>query len=464
MKLKSDTPWPWATLAVAGAAQFLVLLEATVITVAIPRIGAELGTGAGLAWVVTGYLLAFGALLLPGGAWADRVGRRPVFLAGLAVFGAASVLCALAPGLEILVASRVTQGLGAGVLAASALGIVVARYVDPRQRAIAMTVWSTLGVVGGVVGSLSAGPLIAWLDWPGVFWINVLAVAALWPAALRVVRTERGAESGPGSAPGSAPATSPALLAGVGATLALLGLSTAETRLVLGGLVLAAGALVLALVLRQQRRAAAPILPVYLLRTRSYRTSVLGLFAANGVMLGTMFAYSRHLQEGYELSATAASLAVLPMSLAALLVAFSADALIGRRGDRPVLLLGGLLLTVGTLALLAVSAAELSWGWLVVAGAVVGAALPACFVPLNRLAFSAVAPAEAGAASGLTNTLTTVGGAFAVTAVTLLGSVSGQPGAYAPVLALSVALAALALSAVRAPAGEELKVPVETGS
>lgn len=186
MYLKSSSKW--ATLTAAGSAQFLVLLESTVITVAIPDIGSHLGDDGWLPWVLSGYLLAFGGLLLPGGVWADRFGQRRIFFTGLTGFAISSVLCALAPSISLLVGARALQGAAAGVLAASALGVVLTRYEAERERAVAMTVWSTLGVIGAVVGSLAAGPVIAWLGWPGVFWINIAAVAVLFPFAWRSIQ------------------------------------------------------------------------------------------------------------------------------------------------------------------------------------------------------------------------------------------------------------------------------------
>ncbi|ACZ86616.1 MFS transporter [Streptosporangium roseum] len=436
MNLKPEPGWAWSTLAVAGAAQFLVLLEATVITIAVPQIGADLGNGPALAWVLSAYLLAFGAFLLPGGAWADRLGRRATFLGGLAIFTVASLLCAIAPSLALLVAARALQGAGAGVLAASALGIVVATYTEPRRRAIAMTVWSTLGVIGGVVGSLSAGPLIAWLDWPSVFWINVVAVVLLFPPAVKVIRAERTGQR--------APRVAPAFVAAIGATSLLLGLGVIEAHLWIGAAALLGGLAIAGAAVAHQRRTHDPIIPVGLFKTSAYRWGAAGLFTANGIMIGTMFVFSQHLQQVLNVSATQASLAVLPMSVSALLVALATDKLIGRYGSRTTLGLGAGALALGLASLAGLSIVAPSWGWLVAGGFLVGAGLPASFVPLNRMAFSVVDSAQAGAASGLTNTITTLGGAFTVTAATLADQLYGPAGGYALMLALTATLAVAA--------------------
>ncbi|MFC0673795.1 MFS transporter [Brachybacterium hainanense] len=443
MKIKSSGLAPWSTLLVAGSAQFLVLLESTIITVAIPPLGAALGDGGWLAWVLSGYLLAFGALLLPGGVWADRTGRRRVFLAGLGAFAITSALCAIAPTIEALVAARVLQGASAGVLAASALGIVLTRYTEPRERAVALTVWSALGVIGAVVGSLIAGPLILFSGWPGVFWINVVAAAGLVPLALRVI-------------PSSVAATGtlrvwPALVASAGTAAILAGLSITG-RAGSGGIALAVvGAVLVVGVVLMQSRAASPILPVRLFRLPSYRIAASGLFLGNGLMIATMFASSRHLQDHHALSAATASLAVLPMALAALVIAFLADPLISRLTEAVVLRAAALSLVAGAGLLWAVSLVDAPWGWLIPGGVLIGAGLPASFVILNRRAFAQVDPVEAGAASGFTTMLTTIGGAVCVAVAALAAGLGGQAGAYGVLLVSSLVIAAL--SAVRGSAG-----------
>ena len=415
-----------------------MLLESTIITVALPPIGNALSDGGWLAWVLSGYLLAFGALLLPGGVWADRSGGRKVFLVGVIAFALTSILCALAPSIEVLVAARVLQGASAGVLAASALGVVLTRYIEARVRAIALTVWSALGVIGAVVGSLIAGPLIVWLGWPGVFWINVVAVAVLLPLALRTIK--------PHPARHTSPRTWPAFIAAAGTAAILAGLSVAERAAPSGIAIVLVGAVLVAGTVLAQSRSRAPILPVRLFRLPSYRIAATGLFLGNGLMIATMFAYSRHLQGHYELSAATASFAVLPMALAALIVAFLADMLIARLTETTVFRLAAAALVVGAGLLVAVSLSDLAWGWLVVGGVLIGVGLPACFVILNRRAFAHVDTSEAGTASGFTNMLTTIGGAVTVSLTALADTLFGQTGAYGLLLVSALIITALALS------------------
>lgn len=447
MNLKSSGLAPWTTLLVAGAAQFLVLLESTIITVAIPPIGQVLGDGGWLAWVLSGYLLAFGALLLPGGVWADRAGQRRVFLAGLVVFAITSVLCAFAPNIETLVGARALQGASAGVLAASALGVVLTRYVEARERAIALTVWSALGVIGAVVGSLIAGPLIVWLGWPGVFWVNVIAVAVLVPFALRTIQTH--------AVPAASQRVWPAVVAAAGTAAILAGLSIAERTAPSGVAVTVVGIVLVAGTVLMQSRSVSPILPVRLFRLPSYRIAVTGLFLGNGLMIAAMFAYSRHLQDHYELSATTASFAVLPMALAALIVAFIADLLISRLTETVMFRLAAAALVVGAGVLLVVSLSDVAWGWLIAGGVLIGAGLPACFVILNRKAFTQVNVTEAGIASGFTNMLTTIGGAVTVAIAALTANLFGQAGAYTVLLISALIITSLSLSKNQDPSPTE---------
>lgn len=188
-----------------------------------------------------------------------------------------------------------------------------------------------------------------------------------------------------------------------------------------------------------------PILPVTLFRQRDYRRAATGLFFGNGLMIAAMFAYSRHLQGHYALSATTASFAVLPMSLAALMVAFAGDLLIGRLTEARTFRLAAGALVLGAATLLMVAVKDLPWGWLMMGGLLIGAGLPASFIILNRWAFAEVDSAEAGVASGFTNMVTTIGGAVLVAVTALVASLFGQVGAYATLAGAAVVLMGLAL-------------------
>lgn len=514
MNLKSTFFTVWKVLFVAGAAQFLVLLESTIITVAVSPIAADLGNRGWLAWVISGYLLAFGALLQPGGVWADRHGQRPVFLGSLLAFGVTSVLCALAPSIELLVTARVVQGGAAGALAASALGSVLIEYDDARRRAIALTAWSALGVVGAVVGSLIAGPLISSLGWPGAFWVNVAAVAALVPPSWRIIRSQTNpspavqsstapaadpsptatapipstapspapsptdpsptpptassptdthpkpstvpSPTGPSTAlsptaPSRSPKVWPVFASALGTAAILAGLSLAESKAISGIAIAGIGACLAIITITAQWRSTNPILPIRLFRFASYRIAAAGLFVGNGLMIATMFAYSRHIQGHYGLSPQAASLAVLPMALAALITAFTADMIISRLSLSGTFRLATSALVLGSGGMLLVSVSDAAWEWLIAGGVLIGAGLPLCFVILNRMAFEQVKAAAAGVASGFTNTLTTLGGAVTVSLTALTTSAFGNAGAYGMLLVSSAILTALSFKSDARP-------------
>src|SRR5499427_2104196 len=166
-------PWPWSLLVLLSVAQFMVILDATVVNVALPSIGRALYFPAGgLSWVVTAYVLFSGGLVLVGGRASDVVGRRRVFLAGLAVFTAASLASGLAPSAGVLIAARAGQGLGAALLSPAALSIITTAYAG-AQRATALGVWGALGGAGAAVGVLAGGVLTTWLGWRSIFLVNV---------------------------------------------------------------------------------------------------------------------------------------------------------------------------------------------------------------------------------------------------------------------------------------------------
>lgn len=195
----------------------------------------------------------------------------------------------------------------------------------------------------------------------------------------------------------------PAIVAALGTTAVLAGLSIAERTVIPGIIMMAAGAALIVSIIIAQSRSALPILPVRLFRLSSYRKAATGLFLSNGLMIATMFAYSHHLQDHYKVSTTTASFAALPMALAALITAFIADLLIGT-------------------------------------------GLPACFITLNRRAYAHVNAEEAGTASGFTNMLTTLGGAVTVSLATFAMAAFGQPGAYSVLLLSTLVIAWLAAS------------------
>src|SRR6516164_170901 len=322
----------WSVLTLLCAAQFMVILDMTVVTVALPSIGRSLGFApADLQWVVTAYLLATGGLTLLGGRAADLAGGRRMFGAGLVLFTAASLASGLAPGATALVASRAVQGVGAALLTPAALTVITATYTGDR-RARALAVWGALASAGLALGVLAGGALTSWLGWRSVFLINVPVGLAVLPAARRLLPDSR-------LAPGR---LHPRRLDLGGATLAVAGLAggvyaisgapahgwgSARTLVSLG-----VSAVLLAGFWLAERRAAAPLLPPGTLRSRTLTTGMLTMLAATGILVGMQLLSSLFLQEVTGASPLRAGAEFLPLVVTAVLGAGLASHLVQHAG------------------------------------------------------------------------------------------------------------------------------------
>ncbi|MFG2049474.1 MFS transporter [Micromonospora sp. NPDC048935] len=400
-------PAPWSAMAVVGVAQLMVMLDSTVVNVALPSIGRSLQAGpAALQWTVSAYVLMYGSLLLAGGRVADVAGRRRTFLAGLLVFGAASALCGLAPGEEALLIGRFVQGAGAALLSAAALSAVLAIYQIPAQRRVALTAWSGLGVLGATIGVVFGGLLTTTLSWRWAFLINVPISIVAGIAALRTVP--------PLAAAARRPLRLPVALL---ATAGLIALSYGLIRLQDGAgtpaawISLAAAAVLLGVLVLLQVNAGDPLLPLHLLRLRTYALSSVGLLLAAAVMIGGTYLASGYFQRAHGLSALNAGLALLPMGLSSLLVAITVPKLVGRFGFAAVYLFGALAQLVGTGVIAFGPDNPVLVG---VALVVIGAGLPSSFVPLYNIGASHVRLAESGVGSGLLNTFNQTGAALGI--------------------------------------------------
>lgn len=445
-----DAPAPWGAMAVLGAAQLLVMLDSTVVNVALPAIGRSLSAGpAAQQWTVGSYVLTYGSLLLLGGRIADVAGRRRAFLAGLAIFGAASALCGLAPGTPALLAGRFAQGAGAAVLSAAALSAVLAVYRAPAQRRLALTAWSGLGVVGATVGVILGGLVTTAFGWRWAFLINVPAVAVTGVAALRAVP--------PLAAVRRRPLRLPiALLTTAGLAALSYGLIRLQdglgTPAAWAGLAVAA--LLLALVAVRELGAADPLLPLHLLRSPGYALSCAGLALAAAVMVGGTYLAAGYFQRAHAMSAFAAGLALVPMGLSALLAAVAVPGLAGRLGPARLYLGAGAVQLAGAVVLIAGAGDPLVAGAALV---IVGAGLPSCFVPLYTIGSSHVGPADSGVGSGLLNTFNQTGAGLGVAVAGTVAAAAaasalrgGATAARAAVAATSAGFVALACCAALA--------------
>jgi EmrB/QacA subfamily drug resistance transporter len=387
-------------LAVLCAASLMVVLDSSIVAVALPAIQTDLGfTPAGLAWVVTAYLVAFGGLLLISGRLGDLLGRRRVFLGGLGLFTLASLAAGLAEDAGVLVVSRFVQGVGGALASAVVLGMIVTMYPEPRARAKAIGVYSFTQAAGASIGLIAGGALTQALNWHWTFYVNLpIGVVALL-LAVRVIEADRGT--------------------GLRAGLDVLGAVLVTAAVMLGVYAissaawgaLAAAAVLLAAFVVRQAKARTPLLPLRLFRIRAVTGANLVMVLMVAGMLGFQFVTALYLQQVLGLDALGTGVAFLPVPVVIAVASLGfADKLAARFGPRAVLLSGLGLVIVGLLLLTRVSGSYFAdvMPPLVLMGLGAGVAIPA----LMGLAMSDVAEEDAGVASGLINTTQQVGAAI----------------------------------------------------
>jgi MFS transporter, DHA2 family, methylenomycin A resistance protein len=416
-------------------AYFMVILDTTIVNVALPQLSRDLGTGVtGLQWVVDAYTLTFAALLLSGGALGDRIGSRRVFEAGVAVFTLASLGCAVAPSVATLVAFRASQGAGAALSVAASLALLRAAFPHPGARARAVGVWGAVAGVGAAAGPSLGGALVAAWSWRAVFLVNL-------PIGVAGVLLARRVLPDPGGRPqaGLDAAGQLASVVALGAlTLVLIeaGARGATNPLTIGGmiaLVAAAAALTLA-----ERRASDPMLPVNLFRDARFSGATTVGALINLGFYGQLFVVNLYLQDVRHMSALLAGLALLPELCMATVASAASGRLVARRGVVPPMAVGLVTGACGLAALAAVDAAT-PYVLLIPAFVATGAGM-ALTMPAATSAVIDAAPAErAGVASGVLNAARQVGG---VVGVALLGSLVAGARGFAGGMHLALALAA----------------------
>ena len=446
----------WLVLILVCLAQFMVVLDATVVNVALPSIQNDLHFSSGdLQWVVNGYTLVFGGFLLLGGRAADLVGRKRLFVAGVAVFTLASLLSGLAQSSGMLIAARALQGLGGALVSPAALSIITTTFADGPERTRALGVWGAIAGGGGAFGLLLGGFLTQSLSWEWVFFVNVPIGLLTILAASRFVPESR-----------SEAATRSFDLAGaVSVTSGLVLLTYAIVKaqdfgwgaprtLALAGL---AAALLVAFVVIE-RRSKAPLVRLDALRTRSLAASNLVMLLVAGGLFSMFFFGGLYLQNVLGYDPLEAGLAFLPMTAGIVAGSVLSQRLIPRFGVKNVLL-GGLGLAAVGLALMTRVEPDSSYVTVVLpAFFLLAIGMGNAFVPLTLTATTNVAAADQGLASGLFNTSQQVGGALGLAVLSTLAAdrTAGGTSAAALVDGFHVAFAAgaamLALGVVIAAA------------
>ncbi|XIE81501.1 MFS transporter [Streptomyces sp. SBR177] len=403
-------------LTVTCLGQFMVLLDNTIVGAALPDMQQRLHTElTGLQWIVDAYVLLVAMLLLSGGIFADRFGRKRVYLTGVAVFTAASVVCALAPSLGWLVAGRVLQGVGAAALSPASLALLAAAHPVPQERVKAIGLWAGLSGIGLAAGPVAGGVLTETFGWPAVFLVNLPIGAVLLVLGGRCL-----AEARNPSAPAiDVPGTVLSVL-GVGAlTYGLIegGARGWTSPVILGGLA-AAAALLTAFVAVEARRDT-PMLPLWLFRQRLFTVSNTAMVVVGFALMGSTFFFSQFFVYVQGSSILRAGLQTLPTTLAMVVVSPYAGRLAARYGFRVVVTAGLAVAGLGLLALGTVHA-DTGYGNVWWRLAVVGTGFALTMSPLTGAAIQAVGPQEGGLASGVSSTTRQIG---AVLGVAALGAV-----------------------------------------
>ncbi|MGY1770973.1 MFS transporter [Blastococcus sp. SYSU D00813] len=419
--LRMGTPQArWVLLAtVLGSS--LAMLDATVVNVALERIGSDLGAGfSGLQWTVNAYTLTLAALILLGGSLSDRLGRRRVFVVGVCWFAAASLLCGLAWDVETLVAARALQGVGGALLTPGSLAIISASFAGD-ERAAAVGAWSGLGGVAGAVGPFLGGWLVDW-TWRAVFLLNLpLALLVLWVAARHVPETRD-----PHAAP-HLDLTGTALVTVALATLTYaLTAAGGDTSPALLWAVAAAGVLALLLFVRVERRSPHPLVPPALFRDRRFTAAnltTLLVYAALGVVFVLLVL---HLQVVAGFSPLLAGTALLPVTVLMLLFSARVGALAQRIGPRPLLTAGPLVAAGGVLLMLRIGSGASYVADVLPAAVVFGAGLTLLVAPLTATVLASAEDRFAGVASGVNNAVARAAGLLAVAVVPVVAGIGGD--------------------------------------
>lgn len=408
---------PWATLTVLALAQFIVVLDVTIVNVALPHIQADLGlTTETLQWVINAYTLLFGGFLLLGGRMADLLGPRRVFVAGLILFAVTSLVAGLSNSAEFLIGARAVQGLGGALLSPAALAILTVTFAHGRERNIAMGVWGGLAGLGGTLGVVAGGVLVDSLSWQWIFFVNVPIVVALVAAVPVFVPDSRHHEGTSRTFD-----TAGAILATSGLLAVVYGVVRSEPKgwgsaEVIG--FLAAGVALLVAFVYVETRSKAPLVPLRLFRSRALSVSGVSLALNGAAFLSMFFLTAIYLQQVRGDSALEAGVHFLPMGAAAIIGAVLASQLVQRLGTRSVQL-GGTVLSVAGLLLLSQADATGSYASQLLPGLIVfGFGILCVGVPGQIVAVSEVQHHEAGAASGVVNAMYQVGGALGLAIVT----------------------------------------------
>src|SRR5919201_1434334 len=408
-------PRRWKALALVCAAIFMTVVDVSIVTVALPTIGSKLHFSRdALQWVITAYALTFGGFLLLGGRAADLLGRRRVFITGLALFTLASLWCGLSNSEGLLIAARAVQGLGAAIISPSALSIVSTTFQEGAERNKALGIWGAVGGSGAAVGVVLGGVLTKYLGWEWIFFVNVPVGAAALLLTPRFVRESRVAGAGRRYDPFGAISVTAGLVALVYAISKAPydGWGSAKTIVLL----IVSAALLVALVVIE-RTFRDPVMPLRIFRVRTVAgANVVGALLG-AVVFANFFVLTQYVQTVLHYSGLKSGLTFIATAGTAVLAAGLAQELSTRFGVKPVMAIGLALMAGGMIWYAQIPVHGSFTGDLLGGYLMVGVGLPFGFVPVTIAALAGIEAHEAGLASGMINTTQQIGGAIGVAIV-----------------------------------------------
>jgi EmrB/QacA subfamily drug resistance transporter len=409
---------PWLVLVLVCMAQFMVILDATIVNVALPSIQADLDMSeADLQWIVNAYALVFGGFLLLGGRAGDLVGRKRIFLVGVVIFTVASLLNGLSTSSEMLIICRGLQGLGAALVAPAALSIITTTFAEGAERAKAMSVWAAIAVGGGAVGLVVGGILVDYVSWPWIFYVNIPVGIAVFLASMRFVPESKDERAHKAFDLAGAATVTAGLLILVYAIVKAQekGWGSAHT-LIVGGISLA----LLAAFLMIERRSIEPLVRLSIFRVRTVRAANVAMFFVAAGLFAMFFFNTLYLQRVLGYSPLEAGLAFLPFTAGIVIGAGLSQGLVAKVGARELPLIGMTMAIAGMLLFI-----RLQPGGEYVTDFLPGVMLASIgmgltFVPITLIATSGIPASDAGLASGLFNTSQQIGGALGLAVLSTL--------------------------------------------
>ena len=400
----------------------MAFLDGTVVNVALPSIGRDLGAStSALQWILNGYMLTLASLILLGGSLGDRYGRRRIFIAGAGLFTLASLFCAIAPTPQLLVVARSLEGVGGAMLTPGSLAIIEASF-RPDDRARAIGAWSGLGGVATALGPLFGGYLVSAVSWRAIFLINLpIGIFVVVMAARHVPESRDPTTSGPLDIQG-------AVLAGLGLAGTTYALIEAPGRggsplVLLGGI---GGVLALVAFLLTERRAMSPMLPLEIFRSRQFSAANLVTFVVYAALGGVFFLLVSFLQISLGYSPIAAGAATLPVTVLMLLLSARSGALAQRIGPRIPLTAGPLVIAAGLILMTRIAPGDSYVSSVLPAVIVFGLGLTLVVAPVTATVLAAADARHSGIASGINNAVSRVAALLAVAVLPLIAGLTGH--------------------------------------